>query len=101
MTTNQDKMNKAMDKVLSNLETKFIIQHSDKSLIFNFFKALLGFKVLANSTNFYFTFFRALKICGLSSLVSFAKIFIKKLVFYFYRPNNSTTNQLEQVWNAK
>jgi glycosyltransferase involved in cell wall biosynthesis len=101
MTTNQDKMNKAMDKVLSNLETKFIVQHSNKSLILNFFRALLGFKVLANSSDFYSTFFRALKICGLSSLVSFAKIFMKKLIFYFYRPSNTTTNQLEQVWNAK
>lgn len=102
MTNNQDKMNKAMDKVLSNLENEFFsVFKNDNFLKINFYKALLGFKVLANSNNFYSTFFRSLKNCGFSNIFPFLKIFIKKLFFYFYVPQNNTTNKLEQVWNAK
>jgi len=101
MTNNQNKMNKAMDKVLSNLEFDFTNQLENKNLIINYYRALLGFKILANASNFYSCFFKALKFSNVASFLNFIKIFTKKIVFYFYQPKNNTTNKLEQVWNAK
>ena len=102
MTNNQDKMNNAMDKVLSNLEPEIVaLANKNKSILKIYFKALLGFKILANSSNFYATFFKAITKSGNLAFPGYTKLLIKKIVFYFYRPPNITTNKLEQIWNAK
>lgn len=103
MTSNQQKMNATMVRVL--LKNKPLILHKSKTfpgLDKDYYISLLNYCILAKqSTAFRKNFTEALSVLGVGFFYQASKLLVKKIRSFFFTPVNQTTKDLEHVWKDK
>lgn len=103
MTSNQQKMNATMVRVL--LKNKPLILHKSKTvpgLTKEYYTSLLNYCILAKQPKeFRKNFTEALAALGVGFFYQGSKLLLKKIRSFFFTPVNQTTKELEHVWKDK
>jgi glycosyltransferase involved in cell wall biosynthesis len=103
MTSNQQKMNATMVRVL--LKNKPLILHKSKTvpgLTKEYYTSLLNYCILAKQPKeFRKNFSEAFAALGAGFFYQGSKLLLKKIRSFFFTPVNQTTKELEHVWKDK